>query len=442
MNDVDTSKPRVLWAGPNPPEVPASAEFALHCEPDATIAARLAQTEPFDVVIAASVAPEALAAVLTAAKGNRRAGRRWAACNYAQVPELVRTVDAGLIERLLAKPVSLEHLITAVTDPDPSASVIWRRALNAPADLSARGVDQRLTEFVDRLVQMPTAVIRPIASKDELPRLQIVVPISDSLSELRRSLPTALGWPLKASGSAMGSGYRAHPIRRIVGNLSEPQEVYCLGREDFAYVAFFPWHDDLKVTVVVGYQRPGSGRIAALHARAVSHAREFPLPTPRRHATDVFYDPDYDWVITQNYVGPDRRRKSTSFISRYTFRGRRKALMPNEFSGVGTFVDVAPRWVGMAAVAFAALFLVDTTMTAYYVGGGQVAELNPVMRWTIDRSPVLFWAFKSALVIATIFIVMRWHLWKPGRWLFAASVAIYGVLDLYWLLLYATRSVG
>ncbi len=79
-------------------------------------------------------------------------------------------------------------------------------------------------------------------------------------------------------------------------------------------------------------------------------------------------------------------------------------------------------------------------MTAYYVGGGKLGELNPVMRWALGRGPVLFWTFKSALMVAATFIVMRWHVWRPGRWIFASCVAVYAVLDVYWFVLFLTRA--
>ena len=437
---------RVLWAGADPGLADAllSSEtpVALVCEPDLAQAAAVAKRESFDAVVVDATDAAAVTSVLTAAASNAEVGRRMAACRYTQVPELVRDVPRELVQRLLAKPLTAQQLHSAVVDIDPSESVIWRRALNDPADLGTSSVDKVLRSFVEDLVQLPAAVIRPLVQTDPVPRLQLVVPISDALWALRRNLPAVLGWPLKASGSGMGSSYRSHPIRRIVGNLSEAQEVYCLGRDNFAYVAFFPWHTDLKVTVVIGFERKGHGRVPALHAFAVSHAAEFPMPTPHRHSPEMFYDPDYDWVITKSYVGPDRRRRSTSFINRYTFRGRRKALMPNEFSHAGTFVDVAPGWVWGTAGIFATLFLIDTAMTAYYVGGGEVGELNPLMRWALSRSPVLFWVSKSALVLAATFIVMRWHLWKPGRFLFFTSIATYAALDVYWLFLFATRAMG
>ena len=427
---------RVLWAGPDPPEAPSSAGIELVHESEFETATQRVADEEFDVVIVDSQQPDEVAEVLSIAVANPHVERRMVVSTYDGMPELVRCVEPGLIQRVLAKPVSGAQLVHAVAGADPSESVIYRQALNDPAELSDREVDRRLQDLVDELVDLPTTVIRPLLAKDPIPRLQLVVPITDPFQTLRRDLPRVLGWPLKASGSGMGKDYRNHPLRKILGTLSDAQEVYALGRENVAYVALFPWSDDLKVTVVVGYHETERGRVATLHAHAVARAREFPLPSRHRHSPQMFYDPDYDWVITGGYVGPDRRRKSTAFLSRYTFRGRRKVLMPNEFTSVGTFVDIAPKWTWAAAVAFGVLFLFDTAMTAYFVGSGHVGELNPVMRWALDRSPWLFWAAKTAIVLLAGFIVMRWHLWRPGRWIFASAIAIYAALDLYWIVLW------
>jgi hypothetical protein len=439
--DARPPHPRVLWAGSNPPDLPAPATITVVREPDLAAARRRAATETFAAVVVDADDLEAVAAVLGAALTNPHAALRIAAATYGDIVGLVREIDDGVIERVLPKPVTGPRLVDAVT---PEA---WSRPVAPEPLTSANGsepprADDRLRGLIERVVDEPGVVIRPLAPGDHVPRLQLVVRDTASWHELRARLPAWLGAPLKAGGAAMPRAYRSHPLHRILGSLSPSQEVYSLGGPPLAYVALFPWGDAPKVTVVIGHAPPDGDHIADLHAHAVAHAHEFPLPTPQPHAGDIRYDPDYDWVITRDYVGPDRRRTSTSFLNRYTFRGRRRALMPNEFSTPGTFVDIAPRWAWIGAGVFAGLFLFDTAMTASYVRAGTVGELNPVMRWALGRSPVLFWTMKSAMVLVATFIVMRWHVWKPGRWLFAACLAVYAVLDAYWLLLVVTATVS
>ena len=424
---------RVLWVGADPPG--PSSRLEIVAEANVEAAATRAREESWTAVVVDGP-PDDVATVLAAAKEAARVPQRMATSSYAGMPALVRDVEVGLVERVLARPVELDALEHAVLGATASESVLFRRALNAPNELSPASVDERLRLLVTRFVEVRNVVIRSMIADHPVPRLQLVVPISDPLQELRRDLPRLLGWPLKASGSAMGSAYRNHPVRKQLGALSEAQEVYCLGGKDYGYVALFPWEDNMKVTVVIGYGDRRARRVEQLHAHAVAVSKEFPLPTRYRHSPQLFYDPDYDWVITKNYVGPDRRRKKTSLLNRYTFFGRRKALMPNEFSTVTAFVDVAPRWAWIAAVVLGVLFVVDTAMTAKYVGSGAVGELNPVMRWALERGAVVFWTLKSAIAVVFTFVVLRWHLWTPGRWIFGLCIALYAVIDVNWLLLY------
>ncbi len=431
---------RVLWVGNDPPRAPQQLEIVV--EDDVVRACALACDERWDAVVVEAGDPQTVSAVLDAARGGEHGARRIAACTYGALPELIRAVEEGVIERVLARPVDAAQLARLIFGESPSESVVGRRALNAPGELSETAVDERMRQLVTRIVDIPTAVIRPIAANEQVPMVQLVVPVTEAQMELQRDLPRLLGWPLKAGGSAMGSAYRKHPLRQILGALSEPQEVYCLGRDNFAYVACFPWQDGSKVTIVIGYRDPTSGRVATLHEHAVARAVEFPLPTRHRQSPLLFYDPDYDWVITKNYVGPDRRRKRTSFLNRYTFRGRRKALIPNEFRSAGTFVDSAPRWAWVGVALFILLFAVDTGMTARAVGSGGVGELNPAMRWALQQGLVAFLTAKTLLAVGVMVVLLRWHLWQPGRWIFAACLVLYAAIDVNWVLLVVAGKVG
>ena len=428
---------RVLWVGKDPPEPPPQLEIVAEHDVE-RVRAAIREQRWLAVVVEASE-PRVVSEVL----GDVPAGvRRIAAAHYDELPELVRIVEDGVIERVLARPVEGVQLAQMIFGVDPSESVVARRALNAPTELSESAVDERLRQLVRRIVDIPTAVIRPIAPNEQVPMVQLVVPVTEDLLELQRDLPRQLGWPLKAGGSAMGRAYRKHPVRRILGSLSEPQEVYCLGRDDFGYVACFPWQGGEKVTFVIGFRDPASGRAQRLQDHAVAQAIEFPLPSRHRHSPLLFYDPDYDWVITRSYVGPDRRRNRTTFLNHYTFRGRRKALIPNEFKSANAFVDAAPRWAWIGAAVFLVLFAIDTVMTGRWVGTGGVAELNPVMRWALRQGLVPFLTAKTLLAVGVMLILLRWHLWRPGRWIFAVCLAVYAAIDVNWVLLALSGRFG
>lgn len=427
---------RILWVGKDPPDASPQLEFVV--EPDADAAAARAREDSWSAVVVEGSDPDLVAEVLGAACHADHGARRIAAASYQELPVLVRVVEEGVIERVLARPVEAPQLVRTLFGESPSESVVARRALNAPDELSDAAVDERLRQVVTRIVDIPTAVIRPIAPNEQVPAVQLVVPVTEALLELQRDFPRLLGWPLKARGSATGSTYRRHPVRKILGDVSEAQEVYCLGRDNFAYVACFPWGGGEKITLVIGVRDTASGRVEALQEHAVAQAIEFPLPTRHRKSPLLFYDPDYDWVITKNYVGPDRRRKRTTFLNRYAFRGRRKELIPNEFRTAGAFVDSAPRWAWIGALAFMMLFAFDTVMTAVSVGDGSVGELNPAMRWALQKGLVVFLTSKTLLAVGVVLVLLRWHLWRPGRWIFAACLAIYLAIDINWVMLLAT----
>ncbi|MCR9159551.1 MAG: DUF5658 family protein [Nannocystaceae bacterium] len=436
---ASASPDRVLWVGEDPPD--ASPHLTFVVETDPGVACERARAESWSAVVVEGGDPEAVRDVLAAAREGGRGGCRIAAASYEELPTLVRVVDDGVIERVLARPVEAAQLARTLHGESPSESVVARRALNAPEALSDAAVDERLRQVVARIVDIPTAVIRPIAQSETVPAVQLVVPVTEALLELQRDFPRLLGWPLKARGSATGITYRKHPVRKILGDVSESQEVYCLGRDNFAYVACFPWAGGEKITVVIGVHDPTSGRVEALQQHAIAQALEFPLPSRHRKSPLLFYDPDYDWVITKNYVGPDRRRTRTPFLNRYAFRGRRKELIPNEFRTAGAFVDHAPRWAWIGALLFMALFTFDTVMTAVSVGEGSVAELNPAMRWALQKGLTVFLTSKTLLAVGVVVVLLRWHLWRPGRWIFAACLAIYLAIDINWLMLMATGAV-
>lgn len=431
---------RVLWVGPKPPR--ASQQLDIEVVEDTAQGGVMARAESWDAIVVEASEPEALSAVLGEARDADLDALRIVASTYDELPAVIRIAEEGVIQRVLAMPVEGTQLVRVIFGEDPSESVIGRRALNAPTELSEAAVDQRLQQVVTRIVGIPTAVIRPIAANEQVPTVQLVVPVTEDLLELQRDFPRLLGWPLKASGSGVGQAYRQHPVRKILGDLSEAQAVYCLGRDNFGYVACFPWQDGDKVTLVIGFRDAQSPRVAALHEHAVAQAIEFPLPTRHQQSPLLFYDPDYDWVITKNYVGPDRRRTRTSFLNRYAFRGRRKALIPNEFRSAGAFVDNAPAWAWIGAAVFMVLFAVDTVMTAQCVGTGSVAELNPAMRWALRQGLVPFLTSKTLLAVGVVLVLLRWHLWRPGRWIFATCLVLYAIIDVNWLLLLLEGRAG
>src|SRR5437764_1260764 len=75
---------------------------------------------------------------------------------------------------------------------------------------------------------------------------------------------------------------------------------------------------------------------------ALRRVREFPLPqvTADGEASGVGQPiPEYDWVLTPSYAGPDRRGQATSFLNRFVLFGRRGRVPSRIARLTPAFVD-------------------------------------------------------------------------------------------------------
>ncbi len=90
-----------------------------------------------------------------------------------------------------------------------------------------------------------------------------------------------------------------------------------------------------------------------------------------------------------------------------------------------------PRWVMAIAISLFVLQLADSATTLYLVGlSGVGVEQNPVMRWLIGVSPLLFGLLK---MFAAVFCA--W--WPPWAWQHSRSRVARLVLGLFLLGLFA-----
>jgi hypothetical protein len=226
--------------------------------------------------------------------------------------------------------------------------------------------------------------------------------------------------------------------------LADEQEVYAsrVGDENrWVYLAFLPWRREPRVTAVVGIcEDPPTAEtrnlLVDVHRRAVSETAELHLP--RLLFGDEATGPgqtvlEYDWVVTDTYAGPDRRRRRTPFLSRYLVRGRRWRVPSRAARTRDAFVDRVAPWVRSYALAYFVLAALDTALTWWYVRRGLVDELNPVLRPLVLHHPWLFLATKNALAAAAFAGVTRFHLFRIGRVVLGVAVACFALVDAYWL---------
>ncbi len=132
--------------------------------------------------------------------------------------------------------------------------------------------------------------------------------------------------------------------------------------------------------------------------------------------------------------GPDRRRRPTPMVSRYTFFGGRRASGRRDGESENVYVDVySPRMVALLLLFFA-LTVLDSVSTLVYLGKGG-HELNPVAQWMINQGPFFFVLTKGVVSGLCLLFVLLHKTFRPARVALAIGFAFYFALGAYHLVL-------
>ena len=136
------------------------------------------------------------------------------------------------------------------------------------------------------------------------------------------------------------------------------------------------------------------------------------------------------------YRGPDRRKRPTPALSRWSFVGGRRRH-PGRRGGEDAeiFVDVYPGWSWVVLTLFMVLNLLDAHYTLLYLQrGGQ--EANPVAVALLDMGTPMFIGVKAAGITlgAAVFCILN-H-FRNGRMGVIVALTFYQALFVYHLLLY------
>ena len=397
--------------------------------------------------------------LLRACRAEFPAVRRVLLTAYDDLPEIVRARADGVVDQVLHKPASLSTLLEMahrMLDEAPPAGGAARPERRAGADDEARSDELgapadamdllRWTAF--KLVAVKRTVLRPFRPDARIAQLEFVLTPGDRFERFREELPSRWRWPVKLRGQKADRATRKHPVVRELG-LRVDQELYARPIADgsHAYLAVLPWQRDARITVSMGFLLTRDAtpdlfeRLTEVHAFAAREVADLPLPErpPEDPTGGVWFARDYDWVVTERYVGPDRRKQPTSFLNRHVLFGRRRHV-PKEIASMrAAFVDRLSPVILWLALAYLALSLVDTAFTVRYIAFGSAHELNPVLRPILHSSPWLFVVAKNALSLTALLVVVRYQLARAGRAVMAANVAIYALLDLYWIALFVHR---
>lgn len=134
------------------------------------------------------------------------------------------------------------------------------------------------------------------------------------------------------------------------------------------------------------------------------------------------------------YRGPDRRKRPTPLVSRYSFLGGRRRGARRDHEKEGQFIDVYS-WRAVSVLLFLfTLTVVDSVSTLIYLGKGG-REMNPVAQWMIDQGPVFFVMLKGTLSGLCLLFVLLHKNFKPARVALGLAFGFYLLLDLYHLVL-------
>jgi hypothetical protein len=360
----------------------------------------------------------------------------WA--RYDELPELLRTGASTQSERVLARPGRAASVIRTLCERLELGDPFLDGDQTAQFGALSASVQRTATAFA----RVHGAVVRSLPANASAAQLQIVVPTGNDAEHVRRGVIDYFGAALKERGQTDDDAFRRHPLFGVLGALSVEQEVFAVRptMEDVVYVAIFPWRKEAKTTVVIGVLSEGDALegdrvVRGARERVVEELGEFAVPMlDSAPAGKARYVPDYDWVVTANYAGPDRRTKPTGFANSFLVFGQRTELAAG-LEKVGGFVDRFRPWVLHAFAAYVLLSSIDTVLTWVVIGGGRARELNPLLRPLIGAHPWAFAVMKNALSLTSFLVVARFQLFRWGRLLVAVNLGLYAVLDCYWAVL-------
>ncbi len=371
--------------------------------------------------------------------------RRILLCAYPDLPDVVAAQGYEVLHRVVplqGAPEKIRNAVIQTLLPRDEVSTSKGRGLDWQA------AQDLLRWTAVRLTQVRGVVIRQLRPHEL--QLEFVLLASRRNEALRADILRRWLWPLKPRDAKPARADRGHPVLSLLGDLSIESEVYAKevrGEGFHLYLALLPWRKEPRLTVALGIcadaERPDFRELlAAAHDQAVAEVAEFSMPDPGGHAHGDdppepsgpgLVLPEYDWVATPDYVGPDRRRAPTSFLNRYLLTGRRKRVPARIARLTHSFTDRFHDRVWRLFFAFVVLAFVDTALTFVCVRSGLVKEVNPVLRPLVLHRPWLFAGLKTGLSLTAFLVVARFHLFRRGLLLLDAVVGVFGLLDLYWL---------
>jgi len=131
---------------------------------------------------------------------------------------------------------------------------------------------------------------------------------------------------------------------------------------------------------------------------------------------------------------PDRRRRRTPMLSRYTLFGGRRRSGRRGAEARGIYVDRYGWQVSVLILAILMLNVLDAYFTLVFVQlGGK--EANPVAQMCLDMGDIPFILVKSALIGFCLLVLLMHHTFYAVPRVLLAICAFYTVLIAYHVVL-------
>jgi hypothetical protein len=414
------------------------------------IARRKLLERPFDIVITAYELGAEVTGVdfLRHCAVEQPAARRLIMASYDDLRTLVQLRATELVYQVVPKPLLRQGNVRRVVEE----ALFGGTASQLPDVLTRTEAAHLLKWTIRDIVKIKGIVIRPMSPNQGDLQLQFIIPDDYQLEGLLAQLCMLWRRPLKARDAPLSLVDQDHPVVASLGGLDVNQELYVRRLSSDAeaahvYAAILPWRRDAKLTLVLGFEGAASlatyrALLDELHKKAIEEVPSYALPRVRDSLDKAQYAAEYDWVVTEEYVGPDRRARATTFLNKHVLVGNRTELPEGLSSERGAFFDrvqTPARWL-MFMYVF--LSLIDTVCTYVFVREKLVVETNPLMRFFVFDHPVAFVLVKNVLSISAIVLVVRFERFRFGLHALSLNVAVYFVLNIYWaiLLLRAARA--
>ncbi len=137
----------------------------------------------------------------------------------------------------------------------------------------------------------------------------------------------------------------------------------------------------------------------------------------------------------QKRVGPDRRRKPTPVLSRYSFLcGRRSGFRRKEDRLRGGYVDRYGHRLFGALLGLVVLNMFDALFTHIILDCGGT-ELNPIAAWALDAFGSHFVVWKLSVIGLCVLVLCLLSKFRAAKAALGVAVALYGGVVCYQIVL-------